>query len=84
MGKPCVVGCSGLKLDEAGRRASVGGQALEEGDWISLDGDTGEVSLGRRTIAAERLEPELAEIAGWKRRAAARGEPIDAKQLAHR
>jgi pyruvate,orthophosphate dikinase len=80
MGKPCVVGCSGLELDEAGGRARVGDQALEQGDWISLNGDTGEVSLGRRTLVAERPEAELAEIARWKRRA----EPVGAQSLAHR
>jgi pyruvate,orthophosphate dikinase len=74
MGKPCVVGCRGLELDEAGGRARVGEQALAEGDWISLDGGTGEVSLGRRTIVAECPQAELAEIARWKSRAAAGAE----------
>jgi pyruvate,orthophosphate dikinase len=39
---------------------------LGEGDWISLDGDTGEVFLGQREIMTERPEDELAEVERWR------------------
>ncbi|HUO91836.1 MAG TPA: PEP/pyruvate-binding domain-containing protein [Rhizomicrobium sp.] len=67
MGKVCFVACTALAIDEEAHRATIAGKPLAEGDWISLDGTTGEISLGRRTIVAERPEAELAEIARWRR-----------------
>jgi len=68
MGRPCVVGCRELVLDEdeTGAAAALAGRALREGDWISIDGETGEISLGRREIVSERPEADLAEIARWR------------------
>jgi pyruvate,orthophosphate dikinase len=43
MGKVCVAGCGELAIDYAGRTMSVKGRTLEEGDWISIDGTTGQV-----------------------------------------
>jgi pyruvate,orthophosphate dikinase len=39
---------------------------LREGDWLSIDGRTGTIYLGRATIATERPEAELAEIDRWR------------------
>jgi pyruvate,orthophosphate dikinase len=69
LGKVCLVGCRDLKLQEDGRGGEIAGNRLGEGDWLSLDGETGEISLGRRTFAAE-LPEELAEIDAWRRQAA--------------
>ena len=66
MGKACVVSCTGLEVDVAARRAKIGDALIEEGDWLSLDGDTGEVFLGQREIVAERPEAALAEIDAWR------------------
>jgi pyruvate,orthophosphate dikinase len=41
-----VVGCGALRIDEESKRFSVGGKAFNEGDWISIDGSTGEVLAG--------------------------------------
>ncbi|HLY07720.1 MAG TPA: pyruvate, phosphate dikinase, partial [Planctomycetota bacterium] len=46
MGKPSVVGCSALKVDEHGRKFSVGATTVSEGDYVSIDGTTGEVFAG--------------------------------------
>jgi len=46
MGKVCVAGCTGIDVDYAGRQMRVKGQTVREGDYISLDGTTGEVMLG--------------------------------------
>ena len=53
-------------------KAEIGGVPLEEGDWISVDGDTGEVFFGQREIATERPEAMLAEIETWREDAAKR------------
>jgi pyruvate, orthophosphate dikinase len=47
MGKVCVAGCSALNVDYATHTMSVNGKVVKEGDWISLDGTTGEVIEGK-------------------------------------
>ncbi|QXX74200.1 PEP/pyruvate-binding domain-containing protein [Methylovirgula sp. HY1] len=69
LGKVCLVGCRALVIDEANRAATLGDAAIHEGDWLSLDGDRGEISLGERAVVTER-PPELAEIARWQTQAA--------------
>ncbi|MCK6458937.1 MAG: pyruvate, phosphate dikinase [Planctomycetes bacterium] len=52
MGKCCVAGCGDAQIDAAKRTLTFGGRTLREGDWISLDGSSGEVMLGRvKTMA---------------------------------
>src|SRR5438876_3319214 len=47
MGKVCVVGCGALQIDYDKRTVTVGGTVLKEGDFISVDGFTGEVMAGQ-------------------------------------
>ena len=47
MGKVCIVGCSSLQIDYDKMTLSVGGKVLHDGDWISIDGFTGEVIAGK-------------------------------------
>ncbi len=47
MGKVCIVGCSSLQIDYDKMTLSVGGKVLKDGDWISIDGFTGEVLAGK-------------------------------------
>ncbi len=47
MGKVCVVGCNALQIDYNARTVSVGNKTLKEGDFISIDGFTGEVIEGQ-------------------------------------
>lgn len=47
MGKVCVAGCSALNIDYNTHTMSVNGRVIKEGDWISLDGTTGEVLEGK-------------------------------------
>jgi pyruvate, orthophosphate dikinase len=54
MGKCCVAGAGELQMDEARRRFTVGEVTVKEGDWITLDGGTGRVILGR----VPTVEPE--------------------------
>ncbi|MGQ9672634.1 MAG: pyruvate, phosphate dikinase [Candidatus Aminicenantales bacterium] len=46
MGKPAVVGCGALRIEEEGKCFFVNGQKFVEGEWISIDGSTGEVLAG--------------------------------------
>ena len=65
LGKPSVVGCAALELDAAGHSAKLAGSPLKEGDWLSIDGETGQLYRGRGKIVVERPEAELAEVARW-------------------
>ncbi len=47
MGKVCVVGCAELDIEYSTRTMKLNGKAVKEGDWISLDGFTGEIIAGK-------------------------------------
>ena len=57
MGKVCVAGCEALHIDYRARMMKVNGTILKEGDWISVDGSTGEVIRGEvQTRPSEVLQ----------------------------
>jgi pyruvate,orthophosphate dikinase len=57
MGRVCVAGAGEVRIDYARRQMNVAGKRIEEGDWISLDGNTGEVYQGLvNTRPSEVLE----------------------------
>lgn len=66
LGKPCIVGCSSMTVDADTNRASLAGTTVAEGDWISIDGDSGHIYQGRREIIVTRPESELAEVGAWR------------------
>lgn len=69
MGKPCVVGCHALKIDPVSRQAQLADATLSEGDWITIEGDAGQLYLGRCRTVETRPDAELAEIAKWQSQA---------------
>jgi pyruvate,orthophosphate dikinase len=57
MGKVCVAGCGELEINYNARTMRVKGKTLKEGDWLSLDGTTGEVIEGKiQTRPSEVLQ----------------------------
>jgi len=60
MGKPCVAGCETLTIDRRAKTASLGSASLKEGDWLTIDGTTGNVLPGRLPLI-----PPPAELPGW-------------------
>ncbi|MFL5671416.1 MAG: pyruvate, phosphate dikinase [Chloroflexota bacterium] len=67
IGKPCVAGCHELVIDYGADTATANGITFAEGDWISVDGSTGEVFVGALPTVSARFEdqPELQTILGW-------------------
>ncbi len=66
MGKCAVVGCEAIEVDEDKKEFHVGDLTVKEGDWISIDGSTGEVFLGKiKSIKPQGLEGNLATILEW-------------------
>ncbi len=67
MGKCCVSGAGELEIDYKARTIKVNGYEIKEGDWISLNGSTGEVYLGQVATQAANLDGDfgqLMELAG--------------------
>lgn len=67
IGKPCVVGCEALEVDHERKLFRVKGTdiVVKEGDWLTIDGFTGNVYLGQvKTIQPEPI-PEFYELLGW-------------------
>ena len=66
-GKPCVVGASALHIDMEARTMSADGVFVKEGDWISVDGGTGEAFLGQIPTVAPKFEEQkdLVTLLGW-------------------
>jgi pyruvate,orthophosphate dikinase len=65
MGKCCVAGCSVLKIDEENQKFTVDGETFKAGDFISLDGATGEVFKGKLDVVEPELSGNFAKIMDW-------------------
>jgi pyruvate,orthophosphate dikinase len=69
IGKPCVAGSAALDVSYGSKSAScsITGIDFKEGDWLSLDGTTGDLYLGQLPTVQARFEdqPELQKILGW-------------------
>jgi pyruvate,orthophosphate dikinase len=65
-GKPAVVGVNALDIDLVRRVASIADQVIAEGDWLSLDGGTGEVYAGRvDTFVPDITDASLSTLLRW-------------------
>ena len=62
MGKCCVSGAGALKIDYKARTLTVGDHKYQEGDWISLNGSTGNIIEGKVATAEPEVSGEFAEI----------------------
>jgi pyruvate,orthophosphate dikinase len=65
MGKCCVVGADELRIDYANERMTVGGLTLKRGDWLTIDGATGEVFLGNVPTVDAELTEDFRTLLTW-------------------
>ena len=65
MGKPAVVGATGLTVDVAGGAVRAGGRTVPEGTRITIDGTGGEVVLGSPRVVTAATDPHLDRLLGW-------------------
>ncbi len=67
MGKPCVAGCEALHIDRRSKRATLSGIEFGEGDWITIDGTTGNVAIGKLQLIPPpaKLPERLATLLEW-------------------
>ena len=65
MGVCCVAGCGDVKLNEEKKHFTLGGSTIKEGDYISLNGSTGDIyAEAIKTVEAE-VTGDFAELMGW-------------------
>ncbi len=62
MGKCCVSGAGTLKIDYAAKTMEVDGLVVKEGDYISLNGSTGDIFLGKVATMEAELDADFAEL----------------------
>jgi pyruvate,orthophosphate dikinase len=65
MGKCCVAGAEDIKVYEVDKKMIVGGAVVKEGDYITLNGSTGEVILGQVPTVPPQLSGEFATFMKW-------------------
>ncbi len=67
MGKPCIVGATGLEINYSQQICSIAGSSvhLRKGDWITLDGSTGRVIMGKAPTIQPQLSENFATLMSW-------------------
>jgi len=65
MGKCCVAGCGDLVIDYPKDRFNANGHTVKKGDWISIDGSTGEVMMGEVPTREAGFSREFTRLMGW-------------------
>ena len=65
MGKPCVAGAGGLRIDYRNQTINVGGRQLKEGDIITIDGATGQILAGEVAMLQPTLSGDFGTLMGW-------------------
>ena len=65
MGSCCVSGCSAITMDEANKKFSLGGKEFHEGDYISIDGSTGNIYDGIIPTVDATIAGEFGRVMAW-------------------
>ena len=65
MGSCCVSGCGDIKMDEENKKFELGGKVFHEGDYISIDGSTGNIYDGIIPTVDATIAGEFGRIMGW-------------------
>jgi pyruvate,orthophosphate dikinase len=65
MGKTCVCGASTIEVDYSQQQFTVDGEVVTKGDWITVDGSTGRVFLGKVPTIQPTLGPDFHELMKW-------------------
>jgi pyruvate, orthophosphate dikinase len=64
-GKCCVSGCADILVNDADKVVTVGSLIIKEGEWISLNGSTGEVILGKQPLSPPAMSGDLEIFMSW-------------------
>ncbi|MDA0683866.1 MAG: pyruvate, phosphate dikinase [Bacteroidetes bacterium] len=64
-GKPCVAGCGDIVISYANKSFTNGKVTVAEGDWVSINGSTGEIILGAQNLVAPELTGDFGRFMAW-------------------
>jgi pyruvate,orthophosphate dikinase len=64
-GKPCVVGCEAVKIDEKSQTVTIAGQTLKAGDFVTINGTTGDVMIGKVETIPPSMTGDFATLMSW-------------------
>lgn len=64
-GKCCVSGCSDIRVNDAEKVVVIGNTLIREGEWLSLNGNTGEVISGKQPLSPPALSGDLETFMSW-------------------
>ncbi|MDG5767971.1 pyruvate, phosphate dikinase [Balneolales bacterium ANBcel1] len=64
-GKPCVVGCDEIVINYKNKSLTDGNHTVHQGDWVSINGTTGEVVLGQLPLSPPKLSADFNKFMGW-------------------
>uniref|UniRef100_K3Z3X1 pyruvate, phosphate dikinase n=1 Tax=Setaria italica TaxID=4555 RepID=K3Z3X1_SETIT len=64
-GKCCVSGCSSVLVNDAEKSVVIGDKVMHEGEWLSLNGSTGEVIVGKQPLSPPVLSGDLGTFMSW-------------------
>ncbi|MFM8658343.1 MAG: pyruvate, phosphate dikinase [Candidatus Nitrosotenuis sp.] len=65
MGKPCIVGCTDLKISTEAKQATVGSITIHDGDAITIDGSQGDVFIGEVPTIEPKITQDFKTILEW-------------------
>ena len=65
MGECCVSGCGAIVMDEENKQFTLGGKTIKEGDYISIDGTTGNIYDGQIPTVDASISGDFGRIMGW-------------------
>ena len=69
MGKPCIVGCSELKIDYDNKQCTANGKTIHEGDAITIDGSSGAVHIGDIPTIEPKITEDFKQVLAWSQKA---------------
>ncbi len=65
MGKCCVAGCGDVIVNEKAKAFTVNGHTVKEGDWVTINGSTGQLMLGQVKLVSPELSGDFGILMGW-------------------
>jgi pyruvate,orthophosphate dikinase len=64
-GKPCVVGCEAMKIDEANQQITIAGNVVKAGEFLTINGTTGDVMIGKVPTVPPSMTGDFATLMTW-------------------
>ena len=64
-GKPCVVGCEAIAIDEKGGKITIGDKVVKVGEFLTINGTTGDVMIGQVPTVDPSISGHFAELMSW-------------------